>query len=96
MGIRVYKSRYAKQINMASQLSTLTFVNTLTWRATNIEFSDVGRSGATDSNTKASSTKFYDIQCYNGINGYQPLTRHNISVYSVYHLQKVNATLPMR
>ena len=33
---------------MASQLSTLTYVNTLNLRATNIEFSDVGTSGATD------------------------------------------------
>ena len=35
---------------MASQLSTLTYVNTLNLRATNIEFSDVGTSGATDLN----------------------------------------------
>ena len=81
---------------MASQLSKLTFVNTLTLRATNIEFTDVGTSGATYLNTKASSTTFYAIQCYNGINDYQPLARHNTSVYTIYNLQKVNATLPMR
>ena len=55
-----------KQISNATQLSTITYMYTPTLMATNIEFSDVATSGASDLITKSGSTyvmPFNNINC---------------------------------
>ena len=62
-----------KLISLASQLSTLTYVYTPTLRATNIEFSDVANTGATNLIFKSGLTNFMDCNVNDGINIYKPL-----------------------
>ena len=63
----------------ANQLSAITCVYTPTWGALNIEFSDVGNSGATDLKTKSGSTNFMTFNVSNGINFCKPLSMNNSS-----------------
>ena len=62
-----------KSISNASQLSALTFVYTPTLRATNIDFSDVANSGATDLIIKSGATNFIAFNNSNSVNISEPL-----------------------
>ena len=72
-----------KYISNASHLSTLTSVYTPTLRATNIEFSNVANTGATDLIMKSGFTNFMPLNAVNGINVYNLILMHNNSLSGI-------------